>query len=272
MKRRHNCCRQQGTITRIYVGSYTVGNWYRVTLDNNMIDKTYDVYIDGVLTTSDIPMNPLDTPTTLSLIAHNVTTSMAYFDNVGLYTVLPDFEAIDDIAPALTAGSVSRISDAEATITFTSDEAGKYYYEVTESGAGAPVIDTSTPGTVCDTNEQTISLNSLAAGAKDIYIVVKDANDNVSDELLMEIPAYIPPVPPTASSVVITGTPSVGEMITGGYTYNLQRKRRRELDVSMAAGIRHTVFLGHPYRSIPPITPASSETRQTVLPTQRGLR
>ncbi len=111
------------------------------------------------------------------------------------YEVTNSVEPIDDIAPALTAGTVSRISNTEATVTFTSDEAGEYYYAVTEAGAGAPGIDTSTPGTVCDANEQTISLDSLTAGAKDIYIVVKDANDNVSDELLIEIPAYIPPEP-----------------------------------------------------------------------------
>lgn len=105
------------------------------------------------------------------------------------------FEALDTRPPVLTPGTISRISDNEATVTFNSDEAGEYYYAVTEGGAGVPVIDTSIPGTSCDTNLQTVSLNSLTAGAKDIYIVVKDAANNVSNPLLMEIPVYMPPEP-----------------------------------------------------------------------------
>ena len=68
-----------------------------------------------------------------------------------------------------------------------------------ESGAAAPTIDTTRMGTSCDTTEQTFSLNNLLGnGAKDIYIVVKDAVGNVSQPLKIEIPAYSPPyVPPT---------------------------------------------------------------------------
>ena len=95
----------------------------------------------------------------------------------------------DATAPALTAGDATRESKTNATVKFTSNEAGSYYYEVVESGAGEPTIDTSGAGTACDTNEQTISLTSLSAGAKDIYIVVKDAAGNVSEPLKIEIPA-----------------------------------------------------------------------------------
>lgn len=111
------------------------------------------------------------------------------------YEVTNNVDAIDNTAPRLTGGSVFRSSPDTAELKFVSDKAGEYYYEVTEAGAGVPVINTSTLGTACDTNEQTISLDSLTAGAKDIYIVVKDANDNVSDALRMEIPAYIPSEP-----------------------------------------------------------------------------
>jgi hypothetical protein len=74
---------------RTVIGSYTVGQWYRVTLDHNFIDRTYDVYIDGIQAAEDLPMHPSYAPEVLSLISHNVTTSMAYFDNVGLYDDLP---------------------------------------------------------------------------------------------------------------------------------------------------------------------------------------
>ena len=100
----------------------------------------------------------------------------------------------DTTAPTLTSGSATRDSENAATVKFTSDEAGEYYYAVVESGDTAPTIDTTVAGTSCDTTEQTISLTSLSdAGAKDIYIVVKDAAGNVSQQLKITIPAYIAP-------------------------------------------------------------------------------
>lgn len=100
----------------------------------------------------------------------------------------------DTTAPTLTSGSATRDSENAATVKFTSDEAGEYYYAVVESGDTAPTIDTTVAGTSCDTTEQTISLTSLSgAGAKDIYIVAKDAAGNVSQQLKITIPAYIAP-------------------------------------------------------------------------------
>ena len=102
---------------------------------------------------------------------------------------------VDTTAPTLSAGSATRDSETTATVKFTSNEAGSYYYEVVDSGESQPAIDTTEAGTSCDTAEQTISLDSLTgADAKDIYIVAKDAVGNISDVLKMEIPAYIAPV------------------------------------------------------------------------------
>ncbi|UWG98632.1 cell wall-binding repeat-containing protein [Dehalobacter sp. DCM] len=101
---------------RLYIENYTVGNWYRVTLDNDMVSKTYDVYINGVVKASDIPMNPSVAPTTLSLIAHNVSTSRAYFDNVGLYAQLPDFNNyVCEITDTTT--KYTTLTDALAEVT-----------------------------------------------------------------------------------------------------------------------------------------------------------
>ena len=97
---------------------------------------------------------------------------------------------VDITAPALSAGSATRDSETSATVKFTSNEAGSYYYAVVESGATTPTIDTTGTGTACDTTEQTISLTNLSGmGAKDIYIVVKDAVGNVSQQLEITIPA-----------------------------------------------------------------------------------
>lgn len=97
---------------------------------------------------------------------------------------------VDETAPALTSGGATRDSDATATVTFTSDEAGTYYYAIAESGATAPDIETSGTGAACIIGENTISIDGLeGAGEKDIYIVVKDAVGNVSETLSLTIPA-----------------------------------------------------------------------------------
>ena len=104
--------------------------------------------------------------------------------------------AYDD-RPLLTAGAVNRISDTEATVDFTSSSAGSYYYAVVEKGAAEPTIDTSGVGVGVKANKAvTISLKSLTAGAKDIYIKVKNddkySDVKISDTLKITIPDYDP--------------------------------------------------------------------------------
>ena len=121
-------------------------------------------------------------------------------DDTKLTDYASAFEAVtltvssDTTAPTLSSGSATRDSETSAAVKFTSDEAGTYYYAVVESNEAAPTIDNTGTGTACDTTEQTISLNNLSgAGAKDIYIVAKDAAGNVSQPLKITIPAYIAP-------------------------------------------------------------------------------
>ena len=97
----------------------------------------------------------------------------------------------DTTAPHLTAGGVSRNSDSEGTVKFTSDEAGQYYYQVVAAGDAPPAIDSSGPGIACGTSEETINLVGLNAGGHDIYIIVKDEAGNVSDALRIAIPALL---------------------------------------------------------------------------------
>ena len=95
----------------------------------------------------------------------------------------------DDTAPILSSVSADRNSDATAAVTFTSSEAGRYYYAVVESGAAQPNIDTSGLGTPCEAGTNTINLTGLSGKtAKDIYIVAKDAAGNVSQKLKIGIP------------------------------------------------------------------------------------
>jgi hypothetical protein len=104
------------------------------------------------------------------------------------------YVAPDITAPILTAGAVNRTSDTAGTVKFTSDEAGQYYYAVVTDGAAAPTIDTSGAGTACTTSETTLTNpTGLTAGAKDIYLKVKDASGNVSDAIKIDIAAYVAP-------------------------------------------------------------------------------
>ena len=142
-------------------------------------------------------------------------------DDTKLTDYASAFEAVtltvssDTTAPTLSSGSATRDSETAATVKFTSDEAGEYYYAVVESGDTAPTIDTTGTGTACDTTEQTISRTNLSgAGAKDIYIVAKDAAGNVSQPLKITIPAYIAP------SYGISASPAALDFgsKTAGYT------------------------------------------------------
>ncbi len=100
----------------------------------------------------------------------------------------------DTTAPNLIAGTVSRTSNTLGTVKFTSNEAGSYYYAVVADGASVPVIDTTGVGLACTTAETTITNPiGLTAGAKDIYIKVKDAAGNISVALKIDIAAYVAP-------------------------------------------------------------------------------
>ena len=100
-----------------------------------------------------------------------------------------DLTVVDGTAPTLSGGSATRDSETTATVKFTSNEAGSYYYVVDNNATAPNSIDTSGQGTSCSANtETTISLNSLPG--EYIHIVVKDAVNNVSDILTIQIPAY----------------------------------------------------------------------------------
>ena len=96
---------------------------------------------------------------------------------------------VDTTAPTLSNGSVTRDSATTATVKFTSDEAGSYYYVLDNSETAPDSIDTSGEGSSCNANEETtITLDSLSG--EYIHIVVKDAVNNVSNVLTIPIPAY----------------------------------------------------------------------------------
>lgn len=112
--------------------------------------------------------------------------------NKNTYTIAIEY----DDRPTLTAGTVKRVSDTEASVGFRSSSAGTYYWAVVDAGEAKPDIPTNVAGTTFKyaDRENTIKLTSLTAGAKDLYIVVKNDDDStnvkISDVLKISIPAF----------------------------------------------------------------------------------
>lgn len=160
------------------------------------------------------------------------------------YTIVVKYDA--PAAPELTNGSAERTSDKEATVKFTSGEAGTYYYAVVNKGATTPTVDTTKNGKNAVAGENVITLNNLTAGAREIYIIVKNAGGVESAALKVDIPAFgggteqpgefkiTISVPKggtlTASkttagagdTITVTATPDAGmQLVAGSLTYTL---------------------------------------------------
>jgi len=94
----------------------------------------------------------------------------------------------------LSAGGISRTSDTEATISFTTDEAGTAYYVELASGAAAPT-SAAVKSDVNSLGAAAVGANSkdvtLTAGVRDIYVVVEDKSGNISLPLKIEAAAYV---------------------------------------------------------------------------------
>ena len=154
-------------------------------------------------------------------------------------------------APTLSDGSATRSSKTAATVKFTTNEAGTYFYKVVTHGAAAPTVDeikkSTTKGTA-SAGETTFTLSNLTEDARDIYIVVVNASGGESATLKVEIPAYgsgsetpdtgkftITAMPPKGGTIttnrtradqgdeiIVTVTPDSGyQMVEGSLTYTL---------------------------------------------------
>ena len=160
------------------------------------------------------------------------------------YTIVVKYDA--SAAPELTNGSAERTSDKEATVKFTSGEAGTYYYAVVNKGATTPTVDTTKNGKNAVAGENVITLNNLTAGAREIYIIVKNAGGVESAVLKIDIPAFgggteqpgefkisisapkggtLTASKTTANAgdvITVTATPDTGmQMVAGSLTYTL---------------------------------------------------
>ena len=94
----------------------------------------------------------------------------------------------DTTAPTLERTEIIRTVKGSATVKFTSDEAGVYYYAWTEVGAAEPDINTSGDDTAMSADKNVITLSGLTSGSKKLYVKAKDESGNVSDVFVFDIP------------------------------------------------------------------------------------
>lgn len=153
----------------------------------------------------------------------------------------------DTTDPTLSNGSATRDSETTATVKFTSDEAGSYYYKVVNSGENQPTINTTGAGTSCVSDENTISLTSLSGtGAKDIYIVAKDAVGNVSQTLQIVIPEFIPTYTISASPAALNfSNKTVGYTeAPDGQTVTITNTGNQTVTVTLPTSTNYTITAG----------------------------
>ncbi len=88
-----------------------------------------------------------------------------------------------------------RLSDSVGSVIFRNGDfigVCTYYYTIVESGAPIPKVDTSGKGISANIGNNTLNLNDLTPGAKDIYLILKDEDGNESIQIMTTIPEYDP--------------------------------------------------------------------------------
>ena len=181
----------------------------------------------------------------------------------------------DTTAPTLTPGSTIRQSETAATVQFTSSEAGSYYYAVVDSDAAEPEITTTGAGTSCASGENILSLANLSgAGAKDIYIVAKDAAGNVSEKLKIKIPAYVAPSYGISASpaTLIFGSKTVGyETAPNMRTVKLTNTGNQAVTVTLPSSTNYAITAGEGFTNGTAILAADNGTATFTVQPNTGL-
>ncbi|KAF5058348.1 hypothetical protein [Acetobacterium wieringae] len=124
------------------------------------------------------------TASTFSVVDANKNEAVTGFEKTAVWNVV-----VDTTAPTLSAISAGNLAATTADLTFTSDEAGTYYYLVYAAADAAPTAATVkaqgtavTKGTAAATAAaQTVNMTGLTtATAYKAYVVVEDAAGNLS--------------------------------------------------------------------------------------------
>ena len=153
---------------------------------------------------------------------------------------------VDDTAPALSNDSATRDSDTTATVKFTSDEAGTYYYIAQDTEITLTKEQIAAQGTqqACKAGENEIELDNLTASAWYVAVVVKDAVGNVSEILNLTIPA------PTYTISASPATLDFGSKTVGyteapdAQTVTVTNTGNQTVTVNLPAGTNYIITAG----------------------------
>lgn len=103
-------------------------------------------------------------------------------DGVTKLTYRVTLQRTDIYAPKLTDIIVTRTAENTGFLTFEANEAGGYYYSITESGRTSADVDLSQPATALSEGSNRLELTKLDRKGNDIYITAVDALGNMSQE------------------------------------------------------------------------------------------
>ena len=197
-----------GTIVNYFISSSGDGNTATVTASSAVSNMSQMVTVD----VSSLTDGTLTVQVTLTDDGGN--TGSATSDNSAVldqtepsgYTVTFDQDPIDES------------NQSSVGYTFAGAEVGTTYnYIISSSGGGSNVTGSGTIGTAAD-QITGIDLSGLGDGTITLSVTLADAAGNTGSSNT-DTSTKDTNDPPTASSISVSGTLTVGELLTGNYTY-----------------------------------------------------
>ena len=177
---------------------------------------------------------------------------------------------VDETAPTLGNGSATRDSETDATVKFTSSEAGTCYYiaQDTEITLTNEQIAAQGMQQTCNAGENEAKLNNITTTTSAWYmaVVVKDAAGNVSDILSITIPAptYIISAEPTQLNF---------ESKADGYTeppaaqtVTITNTGNQRVTVDLPASTNYTITAGEGFETTSAVLAPNGTATFTVQP------
>jgi hypothetical protein len=169
-----------------------------IPMPTGVADGTYTLKIFSEEANGDKLTDFCSTPVTMTVEVSNKEGTVSNFSG----TILTD-----NSAPTLSSASATGVTAAAATLNFTSDEAGTYYYLVytaAESAPDAATVKAQVIGTAvaketaaATTGENTINVSGLLAStAYKAYVIVEDAAGNLSAVEMIPFTTTAAPVTP----------------------------------------------------------------------------
>lgn len=177
---------------------------------------------------------------------------------------------VDETAPTLGNGSATRDSETDATVKFTSSEAGTCYYIAQDTEITLTNEQIAAQGTqqTCNAGENEAKLDNITTTTSAWYmaVVVKDAAGNVSDILSITIPAptYIISAEPTQLNF---------ESKADGYTeppaaqtVTITNTGNQRVTVDLPASTNYTITAGEGFETTSAVLAPNGTATFTVQP------